>query len=206
MRGALFLSRVRIRWLLALCLIVGSRSLAASDVKPSPAKTPLSPEQIAIYRVFFDWYAGRNPDGVNLAAQTVPLDPTNHSAENSCLKGIALQNLAEAGKTIHRLEPQITEGTKLRLSDAKQQLAKVKSTDPSHTIRKGKPVDDAVRDAFAAGLLSISEIAFDENHRHAFMSYGFYCGGLCGHGGNLVFERFGESWKLSNSFCGGWIS
>jgi hypothetical protein len=203
MRGALFLSCVRIRWLLALCLIVGSRSLAAGNVKPSPAKTPLSPEQIAIYRVFFDCYAGRNPDAANLAAQTVPLDP---SAENSCMKGIALQNLAEAGQTSHRLEPQITEGTKLRLSDAKQPLAKVKSTDPGHTIRKGKPVDDAARDAFAAGLLSISEIAFDENHRHAFMSYGFYCGDLCGPGGNLVFERFGESWKLNNAVCGGWIS
>lgn len=122
------------------------------------------------------------------------------------MKDIRLQSLAEARSTIHTIVSQMADGTKLRLSDPKRQLARIKSTDPSYTIRKGKPVDDAVRDAFAAGLLSVSEIAFDESHAHALMSCGFYRGGLCGHGGNLLFERAGGKWKISNASCGGWIS
>jgi hypothetical protein len=108
----------------------------------------------------------------------------------------------EAGNTIPTFESQITAGTKLRLSDPKQQLDKIKSIDPSHTSRKGKSVKDAVRDAFAAGLLSVSEVAFDENHLHAFMSYGFYCGSRCGQGHNLLFEKSREKWRVKDALCG----
>ena len=206
MRGDRFSCSYRFVLATLLLSMMTPRLFASDQTKPSLAKTRLVAERVAIYRIFFDWYAGRNPDAIRLANRTVPLDPSNHSAQNPCLKETRLQNLADARSTIHTLDPEMTEGTKLQLSDPKRQLATIQSTNPSRSMRKGKPLDDAVRDAFATGLLTVSEIAFDENHLHAFMSYGFYCGSLCGHGGNLLFEKVGGKWRISNAFCGGWVS
>jgi hypothetical protein len=74
------------------------------------------------------------------------------------------------------------------------------------TMRKGKSVEKAVKEAFANGLFSMSEIAFDKSHRHAVVAYRFWCGALCGNGRTLVFEKAGNEWKNTERKCGGWIS
>jgi hypothetical protein len=76
---------------------------------------------------------------------------------------------------------------------------------PSNTIRKGKPVKDAVAAAFTTGLFSMSEIAFDKEHRFAAVRYSFFGGSLCDHGSTLVFENVNEEWRKVRS-CGGSVS
>lgn len=73
-------------------------------------------------------------------------------------------------------------------------------------MSKGKSAKEAVSDAFDTGLFSISEIAFDKEHRHAAVKYGLYCGFLCGHGKTLIFEKVGANWRKRDSNCGGWTS
>jgi len=73
-------------------------------------------------------------------------------------------------------------------------------------MREGKSVEDAVRNAFATGLFSMSEIAFDKDHHHAVVSYSFWCGFLCGHGKTVVFEKVNGMWRNTNRNCGGWVS
>jgi hypothetical protein len=90
------------------------------------------------------------------------------------------------------------------LVDAKKQAAIVRRNDPDNRV--GKSVHDAVRDAFATGLFSVSEIAFDKEHQHALVSYGFYCGSLCGNGATVIFEKVGDVWKKTDRMCGGWVS
>ena len=189
-----------------VCVMLGPFTFIGETSEPTLSKTPLNEEQRIIYRLFFQWYAAQYPDAANVAIRTIALDPSNHSSQNPCLNGIKLENLAELRSTIHLLDEQLAKGTKLRFVDPMRQLGKIRSTDPDHAIERGKSVDHAVKDAISAGLLSVSEIAFDEKHLHAFMSYGFYCGGLCGHGNNLLFEKSDGRWKISKTSCGGWVS
>jgi hypothetical protein len=94
----------------------------------------------------------------------------------------------------------------MKLVDPRVQSGIVRSNDPSNTIRDGKPVKDAVEAAFASGLFSMSEIAFDKEHHFAVVRYSFWCGSLCGHGSTLVFEKVNGEWRNANRLCGGWIS
>jgi hypothetical protein len=66
-------------------------------------------------------------------------------------------------------------------------------------------VYEAVRDAFATGLLSVSEVAFDKDHLHAVMTFSFVCGRMCGHRETIVFEKKDGEWKRSKQ-CRSWIS
>jgi hypothetical protein len=74
---------------------------------------------------------------------------------------------------VHKLYPQMTLLENVGFVDPKKQLAAIKENDPSHTIRQGKPVDEAVENAFGSGLLTLSEIAFDKTHQYAVMSFSF---------------------------------
>jgi len=55
-------------------------------------------------------------------------------------------------------------------------------------------------------LFSVSEIAFDQQHNHAAVSYSFWCGSLCGNGATVIFEKIDGQWKKTNRNCGGWVS
>jgi hypothetical protein len=94
----------------------------------------------------------------------------------------------------------------MTLVDPKRQARIVHSNDPSTTIEKGKSVENAVGSAFATGLFSMSEIAFDKEHRIAVVSYTFWCGSLCANGATIVFEKINDVWKSANHDCVRWVS
>jgi hypothetical protein len=170
--------------------------------------SPLSPDEIAIYRVVLQQYVSDSPGSLNVSATTEPLDPTspmNHFSDTECLQGIQLENLDAASHSYHDLTADVLPTTEMKIVDPKKQSKIVRSNDPSKTIRSGKSVDNAVNAAFATGLFSMSEIAFDKEHRHAVVSYGFWCGSLCGNGSTLVFEKVADRWKIDHH-CGGWVS
>ena len=98
--------------------------------------------------------------------------------------------------------------SRIRLVDPTPQSAIIKQGDPGlPLLTQGAALQDAVKQAFASGMLSLSEIAFDKQHRRAVMSYSFTCGSLCGHGGVEVFVRTSDGgWKSANRKCGSWIS
>lgn len=66
-------------------------------------------------------------------------------------------------------------------------------------------LDQSVKQAFRTGLFTLSEIAFDKEHRRAVVSYSFVCGMLCGHGNTMVLKKLGQNWKIAKR-CGGWVS
>jgi len=59
----------------------------------------------------------------------------------------------------------------LQLVDPDQQGKRVKENDPGKAIRKGVPVDDAVKNGFSNALFSLSEVWFDKTHERAIVSY-----------------------------------
>jgi hypothetical protein len=90
--------------------------------------------------------------------------------------------------------------------DPEKQHKAIEESDPNNAIRRGQDVKIAVDAGFTAGLLTLSEVAFDKKHQHAAMSFSFVCGGLCGHGGTIVFKKENGKWKESKRQCSSWIS
>jgi len=186
-------------------LLAASCAAASDDAKVTVAKSPLTPEQIAIYSVFLNAYNNGAGGIVNLGNQTIALNLSSEDAEQ-CLSGTKLENLEDADRTLHRIGPEAIDSKKYRLVDADQQIAQIRKYDPSRATEKGKSIKDIINTAFASGLLEISEIAFDKQHHYAVMRFRFVCGWLCGNGATLVLEKIGDKWRPTKQSCGEWIS
>jgi hypothetical protein len=191
------------------CLILAIISFLALPVRSSPSKkpvvseSPLDAERLQIYGKYLNAFLGTGGIPVNMANRTVPLNFSGPTDEGDCLKGIELQGLAEAGETVHLLGFDISKGRAIRMIDPRHDHV---IKDPGVAIKKGESVEDAVKQGFASGVLSLSEIAFDKSHRFAVFKYSFICGRLCGQGGTLVFEKKGDEWEDANRRCSSWIS
>lgn len=171
--------------------------VAAQQMNTNMTRTPLSEEQIAVYRAFLGHYQDGAHGVVNLANKTTSLE-LSASDQESCAKGIELQGLTKLRSTDPQLSPEVVAGRNFKLVESNEQASAVRNNDPSDTIRAGKSVKDAVEAAFASGLLELSEIAFDRAHRYAVLNFSFSCGRLCGHGGTLVFRKVKGRWEQTD--------
>jgi hypothetical protein len=176
--------------------------------KPVKSVTPLSADEIAVYKAVLRRYSKDKDSTLNVSAKTYPLDasaPTTGFDKPECLNGVQLDNLSTVSHSYHELPPEVLPSKAMRIVDPKTHARIVHSNDPSNTIRKGEPVKDAVKAAFATDLFSMSEIAFDKEHHFAAVRYSFWCGSLCGHGSTLIFEKVDGEWRNARN-CGGWVS
>jgi hypothetical protein len=80
-------------------------------------------------------------------------------------------------KVIHRLTEECGQKNHLRI------------VDPNRPVKEG----------FVTGLLILSEIIFDQNHKRATLSYDFHCGLLCCNSETVVYERKRGAWKRKRS-------
>ncbi len=150
-------------------------------------QNPLSAEQIEVYKAFLSSYTnGSKSSNLNIANRTVPLDLSD---AGNCLEGIKVESNDLAYSIIHEFDSQSILPANATLVDSKKQMAKVKENDPGRTMQQGDSVEHAVESAFASGLLTLSEVAFDKTHRYAGMNFSFGCGGLCGHGGIVILQK-----------------
>lgn len=183
-----------------------SRSLRK---KPSLNHTPMSPDEIAIYTAVIQGWLSNDRAHLYVSVRTFPLDPDSPAgglSECPCLEGISISSMVSASTSFHELTIDILPARNSHLVDPKRHALIVSANDPDKRMGKGMTVDTAVKEAFKTGLFSISEIAFDQEHRHALVSYGFWCGSLCGSGATVVFEKVGDQWKRTDRACAGWIS
>jgi hypothetical protein len=190
-------------------LALSSPPSGSSRRKPIKNRNPLSTDEIAIRRAVIQQWVSNERTALNVSARTFPFDVTSPSSGLSgctCLKGLQVESLLGVSRSFHDLTPGVLPYKSMRLVDANKQAMIVGVNDPSRTIGRGKSVEDAVGDAFASGLFSMSEIAFDKAHRSALVSYSFSCGSLCGNGATFVFEKVGGEWKKTGHVCGGWVS
>ena len=79
------------------------------------------------------------------------------------------------------------------LVDPEQQRKRIEENDPREVLKSrehvtDKQIADSLTTAFAKGIFTLSEIAFDDTHQRAFVAYSFVCGELCGNGGTLILE------------------
>jgi hypothetical protein len=189
--------------LLAMAAMVAWASAAWGQNKPIVSSDPLTAEQQAIYRSFFESYSNGARTTVNLADTTLRFDPQDMDRQG-CLKKL---NLGPDPEKVHKLTAAALPEHRYVLVDPEAGRAGVRENDPDKSIRQGKKIGDAVEQGFAAGLLSVSEIAFSQDHHYAVFQYDFSCGSLCGHGALVIYENEGGSWKpLEETGCSRWVS
>jgi hypothetical protein len=175
--------------------------------RPSRNPAALVADEIEVYRAVLEERRSQGWFSLNVSARTYSLDADFiRNLSCTCLGGIYLEESSSAFHTHHQLTVQILPAAKMRLVDPDRQAITVRSNDPDQTMRRGKTIRDAVLEAYATGLFSMSEIVFDKEHRHALLSYSFRCGSLCGNGATLVSEKIQGKWMNTERNCGGWIS
>jgi len=171
---------------------------------------PLTSKQLAIYRVVLVNYLKGSGRVLNLANITEPFD----EPDTACVPGLDSRVAKRSASTVHRIASSFVAGTKITLVDSSRQQATIKESDPQNLMRKAlddhqkitdEQLDQSVKSAFDTGLFTLSEIAFDREHRRAVLSYSFVCGRLCGNGNTLVLRKVGHNWKVLKR-RGGWVS
>jgi hypothetical protein len=182
--------------MLAVCL-VGAH--AQSAPKPVLSTAPLTADQMEIYRDFLGGYDNGSKTPLNVAESTEPFRASDGDLKG-CLKIFKPGDLTTP--EVHEFSADAFPRGKVRLIDPKTH----KSRDPGDAIRSGESVDNAVKAGFAAGVFTFSEVAFDSSHTHAAFSFSFVCGGLCGHGGIVVYEFDHNKWKQMYARCAQWMS
>ncbi len=181
------------------------RALAGSfRKKPVRNTNPFTADEVAIYRGIVERWDSNSRGLLNVSNRTSPID--RDISDCGCLKGIEPQTIVSTVHSFRILTGDVLAGKNIRLVDVNKQAVIVHSNDPNNSIREGKSVETAVNVAFSTGLFSVSEIAFDKEHRRALISYSFVCGSLCGSGGVWLFEKVDGVWRKSERDCGGWIS
>jgi hypothetical protein len=181
--------------LLTSAVVVSSQTLAADQRVTKP-----SAESIQIYGAFLDQFLGQN-GSANLGQATTPLSADNLRDYSECLRGVRFLPPSDNGPKWFAAG-ELSRRKRIHFIDANQWQAR----DPHDAIQHGKKIADAVSDGFKAGLLELSTIAFDEQHRTALLVYSFSCGSLCGNGGPAFYERTRSGWKRREVPCGSWIS
>lgn len=204
------------RSIIAATIAVVSLALVATPQddapKPRVSADPLTEEQVAVYRAVLDSYSNGSNTVLNVADKTEALDLSD---DKDCRKGIDFDPGNTSMSIVHRLDERVTkmkENTVLVNGELQQK--KVEENDPQKLMKRAiddgervteKQLDSSLRDAFAAGIFTFSEIAFDKRHQRAVLAYSFVCGGLCGHGNTIVLKRVGEKWRRVKT-CRSWIS
>lgn len=170
---------------------------------PVRSSGPLGVDELAIYEAVLEHWNSRG-ELLNVSDKTTPLDGNTSDCE--CLKAVDVRSFADATRSYHQLKRDSFTSKNLRLVDAELQSAHVHDNDPHASMEKGLSVDAAVKRAFANGLFTVSEVAFDNERNRAIVSFSFVCGSLCGSGNVWLFEKVDGAWKKSEHTCGGWTS
>jgi hypothetical protein len=179
-----------------------------SDTTPpedSKEGSGLGVDEIAIYNaVLKRWNSKSSKQLLRVSNRTTPLDQNISDCE--CLKGINIESVEKATRSFHLLTRDALTSKAIRLVDAEEQSQIMQANDPHNLMTKGVSVRSALEEAFANGLFTLSEIAFDKTNQRAIVSYSFVCGSLCGTGGVWSFEKVDGVWKKSDLVCSGWMS
>jgi hypothetical protein len=128
-----------------------------------------------------------------LSDRTFPLDLSNLPKDSPCLRGIRLEGAEAAAKESHVLGQQVLRGTTIRLTNAEQESAILRQRD-ADGVNLRRDASGMMADL---GVLTLSEIVFDETHHFAIMRYVFICGSHCNSGAILVLEKVGSRWTAT---------
>lgn len=155
--------------------------------------------KIEVYRAFAEHYGEGN--AVNLANVTTRFDAPSEDVL-MCAPSVLLTTAATRHFRTQTFAQEDFPVAPIRVVNPDIQHLLVRDRDPSRNISGEGNIDEAIRDAFEAGLLQVSDIGFDITGQRAVLTFSFSCGTLCGHAGTAMLERRGERWVRSPRDCG----
>lgn len=156
-------------------------------------------DEAAIYGLFLDGWRDDGTSKLNVAIRADALTPEDIGDMADCAQPASGWTATEPVQDLTGL---IGHLPYVRLVNPDKWVP----TDPQDLMSRGHPVESAVEDGFAHGLMSLSAIAFDRSRQTAALKYAFVCGGLCGNGSFVIFRKTQDGWFQENRGCGGWIS
>jgi hypothetical protein len=191
---------VKVTLLFVIVLAVASGAVFGDSSRES--QPAAQSEESDLYGLFLDKWTGGGAQVLHIArvAEAPPAEAMTEYA--ACLKGYRLAKLKSPVLPMQLSGTSLARRSIVRLVDPK----KWRPRDPGPAIVSGRPTSKAISDGFAAGLLTFSRAIFDEDHRVAVFTYSFVCGGLCGSGGGVIFDKTSTGWKQREMPCGGWVS
>jgi|SRR5580704_17449588 hypothetical protein len=174
-----------VRAVLLLVCIMGLSAVGKTQSKPTNAETPLSMEELKLYGDFLDTFLGTHGESrpVGLSERTVSLILSPEDADG-CLKGIEFKISKAADQYPHSFPMSITKARPVYLVDP----SKKKITE------------------MQGGLLSLSEIGFDDDHRFAVIKFSLVQSGFLVRQGTRVFSKSNGKWTRTNRPCPEWFS
>lgn len=172
-----------------LAFFVGLSATGKTQSKPTNGQTPLTTEELMLYGDFLDSFLGTSgePTSISFSDRTVPLilDPGD---KDQCLQGVGFKISGAATQIPHLFPASIANGRPIYLVD---------------------PNTRNLKD-LQSGLLSVSEIGFDNDHRFAVFTFRLVRSGLNGslykRGGTLVFRKIDGKWVRTNKTCLDWMT
>lgn len=156
-----------------------------------------------IYGAFLRQWVGKDDAPTNVANTAMRPTPEDIGQYNECASGGRGSNIRWLTSTTDAdLNSTLASLPRINLVDPKRWQA----ADPGRLIAKGQFVDTAVDAGFTHGLMTLSAISFNEARDTAMFKFSFVCGGLCGHGGTVMFKKASGGWVQSKQRCSSWMS
>jgi hypothetical protein len=172
-----------------LALFVGLSATGRTQTNPPNGQTLLTTEELQLYAVFLDYYIGSSGERtpLRLSYRIVPL-VLNPPGRDQCTQEIGFKISEAAIQTSHLFPESIAKGRRIHL------------VDPTEQDLKGP----------RSGLMTVSEIGFDKDHRFAVLTFKLVEIGVSGGrsltGGTRVFRKANGKWLWINDTCLNWMT
>src|SRR6266705_1455696 len=131
----------------------------------------LTREQAAVYRAVLQNILSNSKDTLNLANTTEPIRQPGALFNGACPKTSQPQVAQYSPSAVHHLDPALVQNLKIVLVEPGPQDEKIKKGDPAILMKRviddrqdvpQKQIDDATERAVKNGLLTVSEVIFQE--------------------------------------------
>jgi len=180
--------------LVTLLVLIVLASISTAQQQPVSSASPLSAEQIAVYRGFLQKISPYLHFR-NLSNVTVTFDFKGFPEGRPCLRGIELEKNSEPFRTTHALPQDVTRGMDVRLVDTVQKRELLQQRDALPKDKDEPALDDR---RARTNVLVLSEIVFDKKNQFALVKYLLLCGEHCLSGATLVMEKVDHEWIVSS--------
>jgi hypothetical protein len=172
-----------------LALFIGPFTTGKAQSTPTESRTPLTTEELQLYGDFLDSFLRTSGEStpISFSDRTVPLI-LNPPDKDGCSQEIGFKISGAATQTPHLFPASIADGRPINL------------VDPNKHNKKD----------LYSGLLSVSEIGFDDTHQFAVFTFTLVRSGPRGslyrRGGTLVFQKNNGKWARANETCLDWMT
>jgi hypothetical protein len=157
----------------------------------------VSAEEGAIYDAVLTSWLGPKHDNQFVNQRLGPAPFASAPEYADCVEGAHFAPDSSNAPKDKTLDASVFHPANIELIDGE----KWRATDPGELIRRGVPVDAAVKEGTARSLITFSQVRFSLDRKDALVTFSNLCGRLCGTGFTVRMHSSGGQWKIAKR-CG----